>query len=154
MRRCSSQLSSMFVVLLGAKGNAIRGMSAGTPATCLSHVSNLPTNSKLAPLCSSTYFTVSAPFCRENRNRGTASHPNCQFRHKEMGTVFRQNSDSSAWLKIQTAQMCCHSPCLVQRLRPRVVDDLGVPYRLREVNAFWMIGFVLVHIVKQSWYCL
>ena len=53
----ASQVSNVF---FGAKGKAMHGRPAGMPGICCAHVSSLPTNNRLAPLCSSTYFTVSA----------------------------------------------------------------------------------------------
>ena len=47
-------------VVLGASGIAIHGMPAGTATAWCSHRSSLPTNNRLAPLCSSTKRMVSA----------------------------------------------------------------------------------------------
>jgi len=43
----------------GASGKEMHGSPAGTPGICCAQVSSLPTNKRRAPLCSSTYFTVS-----------------------------------------------------------------------------------------------
>ena len=77
--------------VFGASGKAMRGMPAGTPGSCCSQVSSLPTKSSLRVAVLEHEADGVRPLRREDGDRGAAGHPDRELGDEEVRAVLRQD---------------------------------------------------------------
>ena len=89
-------------------------------------------------------------FGRKDGNRGVACHPDGEFGHEEMRTIFRKNGDFCRAWQSSRLQMRRHTPSLVQGLCPCVIDHLSVAHRLGHEYFIGMVFFMRVNFFKNQ----
>ena len=90
------------------------------------------------------------PLGGEDRHRGAARHPDGEFRHEEVGAVFRQDRDTIAGLDAVGHQVRRHAARLVHHAGPGIVLDLAAAHRLGQEHPVGQLTLVFVNVLQDE----